>query len=46
MAKMGDMVHKGLVAVLATVSLIGGISVSLSMAERFSFHRQASGGGS
>ena len=43
MARLGDVLHKGIVAVLATVSLVGGISVSLSMYERFAMHRQHRG---
>ena len=46
MAKLGDVVFKGAVSVLATVSLLGLASVSLSMWERFGMHRVSRGGGS
>lgn len=39
MAKLGDVLFKGAVSVLATVSLLGFVSVSLSMSERFGMHR-------
>lgn len=40
MAKLGDVLFKGTVATLVAVTILGGISVSMSMAERFAFHRQ------
>ncbi len=43
MAKLGDVVFKGAVSVLATVSLLGFASVSLSMWERFGMHRVSNG---
>ena len=42
--KFSDVLFKGTVTVLAAASLVGGIGVSISMFERFSYHRQVWGG--
>lgn len=40
MPKLSDVLFKGTVAVLVATTVVGGISVSISMGERFGFHRQ------
>jgi hypothetical protein len=38
-AKLGDYLFKGAVTVLAGGSLVAGVIVAVSMADRFAFHR-------
>ncbi len=40
--QLGDYVFKGAVTLLAGGSVLAGISVAISMADRFAFHRQVS----
>lgn len=42
MPKLGDALHKGFATALMAITLVGGVAVSMGMAERFTFLRHVS----